>query len=222
MVLVAGANEEEACMMADIVVGRRMAVWANILPRVNSVLMQEDALERAEGSLLVLKTKVDRFQDVTRLVRKMGSNDNMEIIALPIMTERLDELECEDAKVEGKTEVRIVAGSVEAKAWLNGARAAGRLAEALPLTSAVSLWGGEMYFPVPVSEDLQNGSETVTIGDIAYWPAGRAVCIFLGDTPLSKCGVIRPLTPVEVIGRVEEPEMLAGRVRHGEKITIRR
>jgi uncharacterized protein involved in tolerance to divalent cations len=220
MVLVAGVDEEEACMMADILVGRRKAVWANILPRVNSVFWRRDAVERAEGSLVVVKTKADLFQDVTRLVRSIGRSDDLEIVALPIVTESPEDSEGEGEQTEARTDVMIAVGDLEVRAWLNGAGAARRLVEALPLASTVSLWGGEMYFPVPVDEKLQNGRDTVNVGDIAYWPPGKAICVFLGDTPLGNTGVIRPLTPVEVIGRVEAPESLAGRVRRGERITI--
>ena len=44
--------------------------------------------------------------------------------------------------------------------------------------------------------------EEVEIGDLGYWPTGRAFCIFFGPTPGSPKGKIIPASAVNIIGRV--------------------
>lgn len=40
------------------------------------------------------------------------------------------------------------------------------------------------------------------MGDLAYWPAGNAFCIFFGRTPPSHDDEPRPASPIDVIGNV--------------------
>jgi hypothetical protein len=42
----------------------------------------------------------------------------------------------------------------------------------------------------------------VDIGDLGFWPPGKAFCIFFGQTPASQPGEIRPASAVNVIGKV--------------------
>jgi len=120
-----------------------------------------------------------------------------------------------------RTEIRITAGGLETDGWLNETDTASKVAEILPITGTVNLWGDEIYFSIPVETGLENARETVSIGDIAYWPQGKAMCIFPGRTPISKGDEIRPISPVNVIGGIEEVEKLLGKLRQGETITVR-
>jgi hypothetical protein len=42
----------------------------------------------------------------------------------------------------------------------------------------------------------------VNVGDLGYWPTGRAFCIFFGLTPASVPGEIRPASAVNLVGRL--------------------
>lgn len=68
-----------------------------------------------------------------------------------------------------------------------------RLLSEGPLVVRASKWKEEMYFDVGV--DLEGGRLTprVARGDVAYWPPGRALCVFYG--------LSQPYTPVRVVGR---------------------
>jgi len=121
-----------------------------------------------------------------------------------------------------RTEIRITAGGLETDGWLNETDTASKVAEILPITGTVNLWGDEIYFSIPVETGLESARETVSIGDIAYWPEGKAMCIFLGKTPISRGDEVRPLSAVNVIGGIEGVEGLVGRVKQGDKITVRR
>ena len=125
-------------------------------------------------------------------------------------------------ETEVSREIKITVGALEVKAWLNETNTATRILEILPVSSQVNLWGDEIYLPVPLDTGLENGKEIVALGDIAYWPQGKAMCIFFGQIPVSKGEEIRPISPVNVIGRIEgEPKLLV-KVKQGEKITIER
>lgn len=220
VVLISTAEYEDAYKIAHALVSQRKAASVNILPTVSSIFWWRNEVEEAEQSFLLVNTRMDLFQDVLNLVKSINSYEVPEIVALPVIQGSWDYMEWMDKVTERRTEIKIAVGGIELKAWLNGVNIAARVLETLPLTSKVSLWGGELYFPVPMENELEHGKETVNIGDIAYWPTGKAICIFLGGTPMSKGEEIRPLNPVEVIGRVEVPQGLLGKVRRGEKITI--
>ena len=90
----------------------------------------------------------------------------------------------------------------------------------LPIESTALRWGDEIYFETNIDIDLENPQETVRKGDVAYWPPGKAICIFFGPTPISSGDEIRPASPVNVWGRIlGEIENLKN-VSSGEKIII--
>ena len=62
--------------------------------------------------------------------------------------------------------------------------------------------------------------ETVDLGDLGYWPPGKAFCIFFGKTPASEGDEIRPASPVNLIGRVIGDTTVLKTVSSGEGIII--
>jgi len=69
-------------------------------------------------------------------------------------------------------------------------------------------------------QKMENPREVVEIGDVGYWPPGRALCLFFGKTPISD-DRIRPASTVNVIGRIIEGLEDLKRVKDGEKVTVR-
>ncbi len=98
--------------------------------------------------------------------------------------------------------IRITVGEVELDAELNESETASRVLAELPVSSGFNTWGDEIYFQIPLTADPEDPQETVEAGDLAYWPPGKAFCIFYGPTPASEGDEIRPASPVNPIGRV--------------------
>jgi hypothetical protein len=120
-----------------------------------------------------------------------------------------------------KRKIRIVVGKLELEASLNETRTATKVFEALPITSTVNTWGDEIYFTIPVRAGPEDAQELVNLGDIGYWPPGKAMCLFFGKTPISRNDEIRPASPVNIIGKVEGDLKLLRKVKDGEGIIIR-
>jgi hypothetical protein len=82
--------------------------------------------------------------------------------------------------------------------------AAGRMiSSSLPLAAEMSRWGDEYYGSVGI-DIPEDGTERdiMEVGEIAYWPPGKALCIFFGRTPASTDERPRAASPVIPIGRV--------------------
>lgn len=117
-------------------------------------------------------------------------------------------------------QIQIRAGDVQVIAELNDNRTADAIWEALPLSAAGNTWGDEIYFGIPVRLQAENAQAVVSLGDLGYWPAGNAFCIFFGPTPVSRGQEIRPASPVNVFGRVIGDPTEFKKVRDGETVTV--
>ena len=99
--------------------------------------------------------------------------------------------------------IMIAVENISMEAELLDTPTARQIADALPLEGSANVWGDEIYFDIPLVIDQEPGaSQDVAVGDLGYWPAGPAFCIFFGPTPMSSPGEIRPASAVNVIGRV--------------------
>lgn len=121
-----------------------------------------------------------------------------------------------------KKKITVQASGLKLRAILNNTETARKIWDALPIEEKANLWGEEIYFPIPVAAELENGRETVRLGEIGYWPPGKAICFFFGPTPGSKGDEIRPYSPVTVVGKlVDDPKALKA-VRENETVKITR
>lgn len=99
--------------------------------------------------------------------------------------------------------IAIRIGTLSMEAELNETSTAKKIGAALPLRATFNTWGDEIYFAIPVDADLDDSAqEVVELGDLGYWPPGKAWCIFFGQTPVSQSGKIMPASAVNVIGKV--------------------
>ena len=102
-------------------------------------------------------------------------------------------------------EIRITVGDLELTGSLNDSPTAEAIGELLPLERTVSIWGGEFYFDLGLTADLEPGAtDEVEVGDLAYWPPGQALCIFFGPTPASRGDEPRVASAANLVGRLDE------------------
>lgn len=125
------------------------------------------------------------------------------------------------APPEEGTAIVIRCGAIEIRARLNGSETARRVAAALPFDSEAGRWGDEVYFEIPVAARIApDARDLMQAGELAYWPPGKAFCVFWGPTPSSREREIRAASPVNVIGRVEGDPARLGVVRDGDIIVV--
>lgn len=99
--------------------------------------------------------------------------------------------------------LRLTAGGLTCLASLLPNATANAIWDALPLEGRANRWGDEIYFAIPVELDEDNAQQEVRVGDLAYWPPGKALCIFWGPTPASHAGEPRAASPVNVFAHID-------------------
>jgi len=96
--------------------------------------------------------------------------------------------------------------------------------DSLPFSVNAHLWGEEIYTDEsPISQAEENAKDLVDLNDVAYWPSGKAICLFFGPTPIGKKGEIKPYSPVNVVGKITDPEKsILENFNDGTKISFRK
>ena len=97
-----------------------------------------------------------------------------------------------------------------------------RFLKSLPFSVTAHIWGEEIYTDEsPITQSEENAKDLVNLNDIAYWPNGKAICLFFGPTPIGKKGEIKPYSPVNVIGKIINPDKnILSKMNEGTKITF--
>ena len=92
--------------------------------------------------------------------------------------------------------------------------------ESLPFSVTAHIWGEEIYTDEsPITQPEENAKDLVNLNDVAYWPNGKAICLFFGPTPIGKKGEIKPYSPVNVIGKIINPDKnILSKMNEGTKI----
>jgi hypothetical protein len=101
------------------------------------------------------------------------------------------------------TRIKILVGKISLHAELFDTSCAKLIIAQLPLEAIPNEWGDEFYFAIPVTAHLDDTATTkVAIGDIGYWPPGKALAIFFGPTPMSKGADPVPASAVNLVGKI--------------------
>jgi hypothetical protein len=109
------------------------------------------------------------------------------------------------------TRIRITIGTTVVAGTLDDSATAAALAKALPISARAHRWGDEIYFDTPVVAPPERPQAAVPSGTIAYWPPGRALCLFFGQTPYS---------PVNVVGTIDGDARVLAATKDGETATV--
>jgi len=122
------------------------------------------------------------------------------------------------------TKIEIDAAGVSMTAELDDSKTSQSIIDALPIEGSVNRWGEEIYFSIPVDIGLEDGARAdMEVGELGYWPTGKAFCIFFGPTPASG-GDNKPVaaSEVNVLGKVDGDATEFSSVKGGEKITLKK
>ena len=93
--------------------------------------------------------------------------------------------------------------------------------EKLPFTVDLNVWGDEIYTSKsPISQPEENAKSVVELFDVAYWPTGKAICLFYGPTPIGTPGEITPASPVNIVGKIISPDKAILNNIHSEQATF--
>ncbi len=119
------------------------------------------------------------------------------------------------------TPIKILVGKITLKAELFDTPCAKQIFAALPIETSPNEWGDEFYFAVPVKSPLDDTATLqVKIGDIGYWPPGKALSIFFGPTPMSTGDDPVPASAVNLVGKITDDVTMLGRAKGAAKIRI--
>jgi len=96
--------------------------------------------------------------------------------------------------------------------------------ENLPFSVGVNLWGEEVYTDEsPIKIGSENAKPLVQLNDVAYWPTGKAICLFFGPTPIGNKDEIKPYSPVNIIGTIKNADKkILSKLQNGMKVTFRK
>jgi len=121
-----------------------------------------------------------------------------------------------------KKKILLCCGDITVSALLGESPTARAIWNALPLSGEVHTWGDELYFSIPVEHDYDDtAAEIVEKGALAYWPNGRAFCVFFGPTPVSTGKEIRPAGAVNVVGHVTDGLADVKKILPGSTVLVR-
>lgn len=84
VVLVTTAGDEEAESLARTLLDQRLIACANVIPHLHSLFRWEGQLQRADESLLIVKTTPEMLEELVETVKRHHSYQIPEVIALPV------------------------------------------------------------------------------------------------------------------------------------------
>jgi hypothetical protein len=111
------------------------------------------------------------------------------------------------------TPIHISFGNHVVEAELNDGPTAQRVIASLPIEASASRWGEEAFVLTNVDPVPDEPTKTILeVGEIAFWPPGRAFCVFWGPTPASQGDEPAAGGPVVSLGKVTGDAMLLNKV----------
>lgn len=118
-------------------------------------------------------------------------------------------------------DIKIHVGTVALDAELHDTPTGKKVFQLLPLNTNFDTWGDEIYFSVSMESELdETATEEVSMGDLGFWPPGKAFCIFFGPTPMSTPGKIVPASAVNIIGKIHGDAARLKEVMHEIQVTV--
>ena len=119
--------------------------------------------------------------------------------------------------------MRIIIADITLDGELFDTQCAKAVAGVLPIETRPDEWGDEFYFGIPVEMPLDGtATRTVKVGDVGYWPPGKALAIFFGPTPMSTGFDPVPASEVNIVGKITGDATLLRNAKGSRRIRIER
>lgn len=119
-------------------------------------------------------------------------------------------------------EIMIMAGDVAIRARLLDTPTADEIWRSLPIQGSAQTWGPEIYFRTAVKAEAEpEARDVVSPGEIVFWPAGDAIAIAFGPTPLSRNGELRLAARCNIWAMAIDDVAQLRSVHAGEAISIK-
>ena len=84
IVLSTAGKIEDAEKIAEELVGKRLAACVNIVPAIHSIYRWNDAVQKDNEVLMIIKTEREKFSIVESTIRSLHSYEVPEIISFPL------------------------------------------------------------------------------------------------------------------------------------------
>ena len=98
---------------------------------------------------------------------------------------------------------------------------ANKIWNSLPISSNIKTWGKEIYFYTNVVANKEpNAKSIIELGEIAYWPTGKAIAIGFGKTPISQKDEIRLADDCNIWGETKFNLKKLENIAEGQPIKI--
>lgn len=107
-------------------------------------------------------------------------------------------------------------------AQLSNTPTADAIYAALPFASKAQTWGDEVYFSIPVSNQLleDDAKSVVELGELAFWVEGNCIAIGFGPTPISHGNEIRLAARTNIWAHTDYDLTSLKNVRSGDPIQV--
>jgi uncharacterized protein len=117
--------------------------------------------------------------------------------------------------------VRISWPNDELTAELADTPTAEALMAALPVRGSASTWGEEVYFPVPLSVELEDDArQVVEPGSVCFWVDGGALALPYGPTPISQRDECRLASACNILGTIDGDPHRLGSIKSGDEVRV--
>ena len=106
---------------------------------------------------------------------------------------------------------------------LRSNKTASAIKNILPFKSIVKTWGEEIYFEVPITQDIsleKDAKDIINLGEIAYWVEGKCIAIGYGKTPISKGNEIKLAARTNIWGDANLNVEKLKNIKDGDEVII--
>jgi len=91
----------------------------------------------------------------------------------------------------------------------------------LPHSSEANMWGKEVYFEVPIKDELEpNEKQVVEPGTVCFWTEGNSLALPYGPTPASINEECRLVARVNILGKLEGNPNLLASIQEGDAVKV--